>query len=186
MAKKAKPAFAGPLKEPIVRISALELLMLAGSETEVRKVFDDDSDRVFSLQFSKMPMLLDHYGIARDNPRCWQVLAWALAVDFVPGMEIVSHPPRKRGRTPKWKSAEGRHLLRDVDAIRNERRKGISDAVRIAIQRHPRWTQYKGKDRALEARYYEVRAANQGSGPQSIAKLTGLLALGAQKEAHKN
>jgi hypothetical protein len=86
------------------------------------------------------------------------LLAYFLAVDFVPGMTILNAPPRKAGRPRKWKgiSSDGPFLVHVVEAIQEERKKGISDAVRTAKKRFPeRWPDYDAE--TLVARYYDAR-----------------------------
>ena len=46
----------------------------------------------------KLPLLLDHYGIASDDPDRWQKLCLGLAVAHVPGFQV--RASRKKGRPP--------------------------------------------------------------------------------------
>ena len=51
----------------------------------------------------KLPVLLDHFGIPREDPNRWQMLSLCLAVAHVPGFQV--KPGRKRGR-PREMSLE--------------------------------------------------------------------------------
>ena len=49
-------------------------------------------------QIAKIPVLLDHFGISRDHPACWHLLAFRLACEYVPGFRL----PEPRGRKKYW------------------------------------------------------------------------------------
>lgn len=47
----------------------------------------------------KMPALFARYGISPDNPRCWEELAFKLAIEHVPGFRVKDAAGRKRSES---------------------------------------------------------------------------------------
>jgi len=50
----------------------------------------------FRARLLKLLLLLEHYGIKPGEPDCWLKLAFLLAQDHVPGMQVVENAPRER------------------------------------------------------------------------------------------
>jgi len=98
----------------------------------------------------KLLLLLDHYNIKPNDPACWLKLAFLLAQDHVPGMKVVENTSRGRPLKPLDVSG-AQENVRIIDQIKRQRRQGVMDAIRIAVQRK----QLKGSTDSLEARYYE-------------------------------
>jgi hypothetical protein len=44
----------------------------------------------------KLPELFNHYGLGNDDERAWEKLAWALALDHVPGFQLAARSGRKK------------------------------------------------------------------------------------------
>jgi hypothetical protein len=109
--------YEGPLAEPIYE-SGLAVWFGAKAEDLVRE-----------KRILKLPLLLKLYGIDERSPNAWADLAWALACDHVPGMQAIHKVRRKRGRKPSWKSGLGLQLLREVDALRAEKKIGVKAAL---------------------------------------------------------
>jgi len=148
--------FSGRLADPIVRRNDLELAFEKIGE-EVQTIFEKESERISFERREKLELLLEHYMIpALSDAKRWRALAYALACDFVPGMQVLKRAPRKRGRPPIWKkSSIAGHLVEVVESIKLERKKGIPDAVRIAKRRYPEaWPGITAD--SLVARYYEA------------------------------
>jgi hypothetical protein len=105
-----------------------------------------------------LELLLDYYKVQRDKDQ-WHKLSVFLALDFVPGMKVVTEPV-KMGRPGEWKGVKGLRLFNEVELIKNERKRGARDAIHILITRHPdEWGMYKGKkERQLVSRYSEVKS----------------------------
>jgi hypothetical protein len=104
----------------------------------------------------KFELLFEHYEIALDDPKRWEILADKLAFDHVPGLQFVEEPPRKRGPKKKWTLSRAEKLVREVKAekarIAEIRRCSVDDVfVTDAIRN----LQKKGEQRGLETRYYE-------------------------------
>ena len=53
---------------------------------------------LFSERFKAMPLLLDYYGIRREDKNCWFFLAWELALHHVPACSVSESRPRGRPR----------------------------------------------------------------------------------------
>jgi hypothetical protein len=129
---------------------------------EVQTIFEKESERISSELRERLELLLEHYKISDvptlSDAKRWRALAYALARDFVPGMQVLKRAPRKRGRPPtkKWKESRiAAHLVEVVESIRLERKKGISDAVRTAKKRYPKAWPGMTAD-SLVSRYYEA------------------------------
>jgi hypothetical protein len=158
------PRFVGSLNDPIIRTDplALALITYKQDEEEKRATHEREADRLWNERVTKMMLLLGHYGIDFSSDSPWMTLSFCLARDFVPGMTILDRPPRKKGRPSKWRGAAPSNslsLVHTVEAIQQERQKGILDAVRIAIKRFPdRWRGYDAK--TLVTRYHEARKLN--------------------------
>jgi hypothetical protein len=161
MAKKIKRAtYAGALNDPIQSKRLTTIVFSSNGvnvdEEKTKKALEEEVRRTLILQFEKLGLLLDHYGIDRSDKDCWVKLAWHLAVDHVPGMQIVDQPSKSKRRPPKWTTPFGFELVWEVDKIRAEHRKGIKHAIGVAIKRNRgRWGSVNA-DR-LEPRYYEAR-----------------------------
>ena len=144
MRGRSKTHYTGALNQPIV--PPLGLLYRPTSPIGAKEIL---RTRLIKLLF-----LLDHYNIKPNDPACWLKLAFLLAQDHVPGMKVVEDTSRGRGAPLKPLDVSGaRENVRIIDEIDHERKKGIPDAVRIALKRK----QLKGSVGSLEARYYEKK-----------------------------
>jgi hypothetical protein len=173
MPTKARgPKFSGALNEPIVGTHPLALAVLIRKQPEsVRKmVWKAQKDRITKQQVDKLRLLLKHYKIAPNDPNRFLLLAFHLARDFVPGMSVVDKSRRGRGAPRKWKGLGGKLLVREIQSVNAERKKGIADAIRIVRRRHPEWCDgYTNK--TLEARYYEALAQSDEPEPDEFFQL---------------
>ena len=144
MSGTSKTHYSGALNQPIV--PPLGLLYRPTSPIGAKEIL---RTRLIKLLF-----LLDHYNIKPNDPACWLKLAFLLAQDHVPGMKVVETTSRGRGAPLKPLDVSGaRENVRIIDEIDHERKKGIPDAIRIALKRK----QLKGSVGSLEARYYEKK-----------------------------
>jgi hypothetical protein len=110
----------------------------------------------------KIPLLFELYRIDERSPTAWEKLAWALACDHVPGMqEAIFKLRHKRGRKPSWKSGLGLKLLREVEALREEKKIGIKAALEeLRRDKTKEWNRYSSD--TLSARYREAARAEKG------------------------
>jgi hypothetical protein len=144
MSGRSKTHYSGALNQPIVL--PLGLLYRPTSPT--------GANEILRTRLVKLLFLLDHYNIKPNDPACWLKLAFRLAQDHVPGMKVVENTSRGRGAPLKPLDVSGaRENVRIIDEIDHERKKGIPDAIRIALKRK----QLKGSAGSLEARYYEKK-----------------------------
>ena len=140
MSGRSKTHYSGALNQPIVL--PLGLLYHPTSPT--------GANEILRTRLVKLLFLLDHYNIKPNDPACWLKLAFLLAQDHVPGMKVVENTSRGRGAPLKPLDVSGaRENVRIIDEIDHERKKGIPDAIRIALKRK----QLKGSVGSLEARY---------------------------------
>jgi hypothetical protein len=142
--------------------------------------------------------LLARYGIPAEHSRRWEELAFCLAVEHVPAMQMVSHP-RKKGAPQKWPSrllsqSDLSHAREFVLRVDQERAKGfkIEAACRNVIRKAQAKLKQDGNDPAtavnkmvaggkglswgsLENRYYFfkelIRRAEQEPPPMPLVEL---------------
>ena len=144
MSGRSKTHYSGALNQPIV----LPLGLLYRPTSPI------GAKGILRARLIKLLLLLDHYNIKPNDPACWLKLAFLLAQDHVPGMKVVENTSRGRGAPLKPLDVSGaRENVRIIDEIDHERKKGIPDAIRIALKRK----QLKGSVGSLEARYYEKK-----------------------------
>jgi hypothetical protein len=154
--KQKGPRFAGQLNEPIVS-KAPAHLQRGLSDQDRQEPNESVEKAITQEQMRKLELLLDCYDVPRGEDQ-WRKLSFCLALDFVPGMEVVSELAKK-GRPGEWKGVKGIRLFYEVELIKNERKHGARDAIRTLINRHPDdWGAYKGKkELQLVSRYSEVK-----------------------------
>jgi hypothetical protein len=148
-------AYSEALKTPISRVSELELI-LRGSPDQQESLRCEEDKRLVSEQFGKLFLLLDHFEIPRNSRLRWFHLAFQLARQYVPGMQIQKGPARSKGPKPKYEGVTSDlALLESVILVKRERKLGAEDAIRILRQRDPEgWGKFTQK--ALRNRYYEI------------------------------
>jgi hypothetical protein len=113
MGGKRKPRYSGALNKPIAL--PVGILFESGSELQRQHL-----NREWN---AKIRLLIEHYEINPSDPHRWQKLAIQLALDHVPGMQVVSQIKRGKGhfalpiflRGPKGRQKRGR---RSVDTAR--------------------------------------------------------------------
>ena len=66
----------------------------------------------------KLPLLLDHFGIKRDDPNSWHKLCLCLAVAHVPGFQVIQR--RKGGRPREIALAEEAKLFERFSQLRRD------------------------------------------------------------------
>lgn len=162
--KKPARGFVGDLANPIV-VDLMKVIQESSdklSDAEIENFVNTAIRRARREQLLKLGKLLPLYKIDSKAPDRWLLLSLKLAEDFVPGMQIhYWASPRKRGRPPKWKGKRSAQLVEAVKRILAERKKGVSDAVRILQKRQPDvWGGPSGRGNlntaSLVARYYEA------------------------------
>jgi hypothetical protein len=142
MSRRRKPRYSGALNKPIIQ--PLGMLYEPGSP------FRDSLGRQRLL---KLGQLLAHYGIKSEDPGCFQKLAIKLALDWVPGMQVIKEPRARRGAPRKWTLARYREFVETIDRIQGQRGQGVLDAIR-SLKKRERLRESVG---GLETRYYEGR-----------------------------
>jgi hypothetical protein len=154
----APKPFTGRLEVPIVRRNEFELAF-ENFDEEVQTEFEKESGRIYAERQQRLELLFEHYVIppASSEAKRWKNLAYALACDFVRGMQVLKRAPRKRGAPKKWKGGVRQHLVEVVESILHERKKGIHDAVRTARKRYPEAWPKITTDKSLATRYHEAR-----------------------------
>ena len=133
--------YSGALNEPIVRLG----LRFITAEPNEKRIIRESS--------AKVHLLLAHYKIRPEDPDCWGKLALRLAQDHVPGMQVIDRPRPRKGPSRKWELPRARQFVEAIDQIAEERRKGISDAIRVAKKRK----KLEGSVAGFETRYYEAK-----------------------------
>ena len=132
--KSPSPPYRRQLKKPIVRASKLELMLRGSPEEQERHGREEDS-RIVAEQFGKLFLLLDHFGIPQTSRLRWFHLAFQLARQHVPGMEVISSQKSRRGAKIKWRDSLNAELIVAVAKLKRERKRGAADAIRTLSNR---------------------------------------------------
>jgi hypothetical protein len=151
--KRRAPNYTGALAQPIYLEDHYKWTGRLGQPTQeldiaaIRK-------RAVEKAVEKFSLLFEHYKIDPNNEQSWQELAMSLALDHVPGLQVVNRP--KPGRKPTWKTGRGDELVRDVDDVKSRTGKRTGDAI-AELKKEPggMWKKY-GPNKSLAARYREL------------------------------
>jgi hypothetical protein len=155
------------LLDPIVRQPPFAGLLDLAGEDEKKRRSDQERDRLRNALVSKLRLLAKHFNIKWDIANMWRELALQLALVHVPGMQIVDTPKKGRG-APRKHFRDIRDpgpLVREVNQIEAERKKGISDAVSVWKKRNKN----TDSEQKLRARYYRGRRSIRNLAPLSAA-----------------
>jgi hypothetical protein len=155
MAKRSRPIFPGSLNEPILKSMIFPLGKLP--ETTEKERNTAYQKRLKDLRLHKLIELLKYYKIVPPEKYPWFVLAYRLACDFVPGMQVVDSLPRRARPREHWGLELAHRFCDEIDAIRTERPgTSVVVAIKILRDRNPvDWGKYKVP--TLETRYYELK-----------------------------
>jgi hypothetical protein len=128
--------------------------MQAGGPQEQEHLASEEDARIFAKQVDKLFLLLEHY--AYPEPTVSDGSAWFFSWQHVPGMKTTTGPKTRRGRKTIWgESGLDAELVYLVRVVERERRKGITDAIRIVMKRYPdEWGQFP--QQSLRTRYFEA------------------------------
>lgn len=101
--------------------------------------------------------LLDHYEINRNHPERWQLLAFCLAWEFVPGFAPARKPGRKVGQQTHVLDF---HLF-TACAYAERMNRSVNNTVRQLTRKYP----FKGKNPGtLRDRYYLLKDGDSNEG----------------------
>jgi hypothetical protein len=141
--------YEGPLAKPIL-LPWLDVCL--GEQSE---------EFVFEKRTLKLQLLFKLYGIEERSSNAWMDLAWVLACNHVPGMQVGQLVVRgKRGRKPSWKSGLGRELLREVDALRSTENMELDEALEeLRADKTKGWKKFTLNN--LRPRYREAARAEK-------------------------
>jgi hypothetical protein len=146
--KKRKAKYTGELAVPIVLdpyfAIAADLLEKGTTKNGKKKkqIRREKEQWIMRARMEKLNLLFSRFGIANSNNKdAWMALALALAQEHVPGIQIVTKPPAKRGRPRTGPSS--RDVQTAVLKMASERGRGISDAIVNLRKRQPKtWGRY--------------------------------------------
>jgi hypothetical protein len=142
--RRERPKFSGALRNPIVQ-SLSDMPVIDG-----RAILNGALINIFQQRIEKLILLLKHYQI-EDTRDPWLFLSFRLACSFVPGLSVLTAPPRGRGRPSKWKGPGGDALIAAVDAERAKTGMSIVASINRLKQNDPlRWQALN------EVRYHEA------------------------------
>ena len=157
-AKTRGPKFTDELRKPIpFDLGMVVALLEYGEDKDELVNIKQAALRNLGKEWTrKLLLLLHHYEIEKSHPDAGWRLAFHLALDLVPGMQIVESVPRGRGRPKLWTRDLYRTLFAAVEKIQAEKSIGIADTIRILRKRSPdAWGKYK--ENTLGTRYSEAR-----------------------------
>jgi hypothetical protein len=120
------------------------------SEEETKRFLSEELKRVaiegMIVRMKHLGILFDHYGIKREAPNRWFLLALRLASDYVENFDPVDRLPK-----PGRRRGNPFTLVGQIDEIEKQRDRGIAAAVR-------EYAKAKNKhDDTIEATYYKRR-----------------------------
>jgi hypothetical protein len=155
MVKRSTSAFPTVLNEPILKTTMFDFGQIPGATEADREAAYEN--RLLELQFEKLLTLLEHYRIPTSSELRWSYLAYYLARDFFPGMDVVTKIRKRARPREKWGIELEGMFVGVVDEILAEQPKlKIAAAVDIARERDPeRWGKYKTS--TLVTRYHELK-----------------------------
>ncbi len=123
-------------------------------QERLRQLQDNSAKTVKIAYLRKIELLLDEYGIARDDPERWLLLAFELARDFVPGFAIDNR--KAAGRPPTWKnSLRLFYLWWDVQELRRKNNRLSVASACAALAKQPEWGKWS---KSTLRRQYEAEA----------------------------
>ncbi len=129
-----------PMRRPSLAVEAKEFIK---AELEKR-----ERERRF-----KLGLLVEHYGILKNDPQLQEKLLWALIDDHVPGFSVKDAKKRKRGK-PKDTVSDKLKLMSDVARLRLDAGRSVIGACRELCKAEP----YLNENPAsLQNRYNEAR-----------------------------
>lgn len=146
---KSSPNFSGRLAEPIYEPVAGGIL---GDDAARKERIINELTETFDL----VPL---HYGVDVSVPDGWQKLSIMLALDLIPGMQVISSKPKSRGRKRTWKAGRSRHLYHAVQDSLKAGSPNIRAAI-VQLNADAEWSDCSREN--LEARYYEASRIWQG------------------------
>jgi hypothetical protein len=115
---------------------------------------DEAVNNILRERIGKLFLLLKHYGLENEKDP-WLLLSLRLACAFVPGLTVLCHAPRGRGRPKgpkKWTGEARDELISAVKAVQAEK-PGRTIAHSIQILKKRNQSQWETLN---EARYYEA------------------------------
>jgi len=108
--------YTGPLATPVViGEPPLAAQILGPDHPDVAPLLKAETGRVSQAVMDKLPLLLDHFGIPREEPDKWLELACRLARAHVPGFRTVK--PKKSGAPQEWGEIELAALHIEVEML---------------------------------------------------------------------
>jgi hypothetical protein len=158
---KTPPKFKGDLATPIRPLPPPRLpTVLAGGTPEQDKELWEkwryqSAFKAGAESLKKLSLLLKHYEIPEDDSERWFSLAFALALDFVPGFAIDTRKPA--GRRAEWDDIRLCSLWFEVGSLRRSNPKLSVSAACARIAKRPDWKSLTGS--TLRQRY-ETEAKN--------------------------
>jgi|APCry1669190731_1035312.scaffolds.fasta_scaffold53995_2 hypothetical protein len=139
-----------------------------------KKIVATEQGEIDGERDKKMELLFKHYQIPRGNPNSWNLLALALAIDFVPGMKRGTPPVPRDGRPKTWKAGRGELLIAAVEAIMREKQVPETFAYHMVAQ-DEKWKDVSAK--SIRNRYNEAKKRRDARLEQNRASTIGFIRL---------
>ena len=152
------------LRQPIYLSMFMPGLMGAMPMNPMLEAHEKET-RIRKARIEKLKLLFHHYGIRSADDSIWFKLAYALAMDFVPGMTVSTSPPGKVGRPARSSKNKNASLSCDIEEF--ALRRGITASRAATLLVKPR-ARYKGeKHRVLYERYRRFTKRSYGQDPEA-------------------
>ncbi len=113
--KQLEKEYSGHLKQPIILPSDLPTTgrFFESNTGLLADMYERENiPRITAEMHDKFDLLFEHYGISNTSDHRWYLLALKLAINHVPGFQVVTE---KRGRKIKWDPVALAHLYFEVE-----------------------------------------------------------------------
>lgn len=186
---KRKPAvlsqWPGDLATPITLPARVGFATATLFPDAVKKWRSKAGKVLISETFRKLDLLAQYYGVTVNESGDWMGVLLALSRDCVPGFQVTTVRPPRRGRpADKWGIRGYTLLIADVEAVMAKSKCTQRDALRELIKTNPAYQSPGGVPRAsdtwkkaidtLETRLIEARKPGYNAIALTIAELKKL------------
>lgn len=158
--RKQKAKYSGDLERPLTRFRAVDGLFALGSGKTTAQLEEDARQAEREELIRRFQLLFSHYSIERTENAAldFATLAMVLAMEHVPGLQIIEGPPAKKGRPKLWDVNRYMELIPSIELIKKERLCGDREACKIYMQRSGIPAPKPQEINALNARLSDARS----------------------------
>lgn len=165
-------ALPSELMKPIRKFDPFSVAVLAHSSgNEDAMMVDISIAERYSIaekRTERMEALMRHFEIDPESDNAFELVAFALAGNFVRGFWAVEYDEKKAGR-PRFSGLSTPELYTEVQKLMRDENKGVKQACIALSKRQGKW---KGRTAdELESAYHEMKASIEAPGVLENGKL---------------